>query len=814
MARVSIFSERVRHLVDGDLVPLFLLEGSTSQLCKLLNNGLSADLRTDRIIHPNRIHALLSDDIARGINDATLNLIEQAISGCSLSNGDRKALIDKRRLQLRAQADRLRQTRGVEDELVAKRLGIPPAVARHVLDLPTPVTAGEVTPSFSVSDAPASQTSARRPDWSFQDIAIADTLDALHRHPASKVGLILPTGAGKTRIALRIILAILDQSARTDSAVYWVTHRKNLKLQARRELQKLLTTARHQIPEGSAKLLAKRIRFAMVSELPTIFSSDSEPPLLIVVDEAHHAAAPSYQPIFGASYPVPALFLTATPNRVDSLPIGIDEIAYTITHRELEERGIVSVPIFEDFPVHDFDWDPHQIKDLANYVIEEAFTRFTKVLVLAPRIDRVKEFYEAVLDALSIEHGHPLASEDVGYIHGSGNSRDCDNDEFLNHFAGKPRAILISAQVLLEGFDDPAINTVVLTYPSSSVVRLMQAAGRCVRYSPDKEDSYFIQARNDSLAYHFDQRWLYQEISDYLRPELLDIEYSTETDLQKKVDEILAVHRVNSEEKRQIIGQLGLLRTGSTCRLLLHGFPYVGDVLDFDMRAQWGAWLETEENSRAFRGVFNAFCALGANLSDPSDFLAREATHYGIRKDLSQLSEWRKLMRVLTSSYFASEEIYGSNPNANDCRPSKCAGPTTWLKYVTFRFRPSIPAKLSEFVADCFNKEKIKAEYLEQSNKFVLAIKLPLPLSGYEAILLDHPSATDFEACNSDLRDRLSRVNPGEQIGELAAFTATARYTNLQSRILFHIQPYISSISYRELVLQLRPFSHKEPDHG
>ena len=40
-------------------------------------------------------------------------------------------------------------------------------------------------------------------------MAIADTLDAFRRRPASKVGLILPTGAGKTRTALRIVLDML-----------------------------------------------------------------------------------------------------------------------------------------------------------------------------------------------------------------------------------------------------------------------------------------------------------------------------------------------------------------------------------------------------------------------------------------------------------------------------------------------------------------------------------------------------------------------------------------------------------------------------
>src|SRR5262249_23276801 len=82
-----------------------------------------------------------------------------------------------------------------------------------------------------------------------------------------------------------------------------------------------------------------------------------------------------------------------------------------------------------------------------------------------------------------------------------------DTQEFLDLFRGKNRAILVSAQMLLEGFDDPVINAVVIAYPSSSLIRLMQAAGRCVRYAPGKTDAFVIQAQNIDLGYYYDEGW-------------------------------------------------------------------------------------------------------------------------------------------------------------------------------------------------------------------------------------------------------------------------------------------------------------------
>ena len=805
MVRLSIHTDRVRILVDQSLVPLFLAERSTARLCKALNRSLAESGETGTI-HPNRIHALLSDDVSRGVNEATLNLVEQAAKALQAVDGEWKDRSDQHFKQLMDEVNFLREDRGLDNQGIKKRLGIPPAITRHLFG----EGAARSLSVFLNQGAPPSQKPSA-PDWSFQDVAIANTLEALRLRPTSKIGLILPTGAGKTRTALRIVLEQLVRTPSTDALVYWVTHRKNLRTQAHRELQKLLATDKGEIPENAASLLGSRIKFVMVSELPRVLGDDATPPVIIVVDEAHHAAAPSYQPIFEAAYPVPALFLTATPNRMDLQPIGIDEISFTITYRELEERGVIVMPEFRDFPVNDFEWSENQIRDLANCVIEESAGEFTKVLVLAPRIDRVKEFYDALIDELALHPDHPLDPEDIGFIHGTGNSLHVSTDDFVDLFAEKPRAILISAQILLEGFDDPAINTVVLTYPSKSVVRLMQAAGRCVRYFHEKSAAYVVQACNKDLAYHFDQRWLYQEISDHLRPELTDIDYASEVDLSKKVAALLQKHNVKASMDAHIRKQLASITPGETCRLLLYGFPYYGAAERFDELAPWGCFLETTDNSAAFRDVFNSFCALGAHLSDPSEFLAREGSRRGIAKDLSPGSLWSSMMEILTSSYLAREEIYGSNPMANVSRPSKGRqGPTTWLHYVTFNFRPHLAPELSDFLADCYNRPSVTAAYLDDTARYGLAIKIPLPLTGHEAWLLTHDEAAAFEVGVRTLVGELQQREPGEQVGALASYLASADHRGLPARIFLRIEAFLGDERFEARVLRLPSYQSNQ----
>src|SRR5690606_16230729 len=139
-----------------------------------------------------------------------------------------------------------------------------------------------------------------------------------------------------------------------------------------------------------------------------------------------------------------------------------------------------------------------------------------------------------------------------------------------------------------------------------------------------------------------------------------------------------------------------------------------------------------------------SFSALGASLSDPSDFLTRDGARFGVTKSLTPGSLWAEMMEVLTASYFAREEIYGSNPTAKASRPSKRHGPTTWLRYVTFHFRPLLPQQLSDFLADCYNRADLVAAYLDGAAQYALAIKIPLPLGGHEGWLLPPREAGAF----------------------------------------------------------------------
>jgi len=789
--RLNVHSEPAKQAIREGVAPLFLALGNVAAVTKALNEALS-EAQEEPALHPNRLHTLLSDDLSRGLNESTLELIRRACRLAIAKNPELTPGAEQQLANLRADAAQ-RGLRGVQE--IAKEMGVPPGIARLVIT-DTPTRRAEATEG--TGSGPLTE-----PDWSYQDVAVARCVAAFTRQKGARVGLILPTGAGKTRTALRTVLTMLARHADPRAVAIWVTHRLNLREQAFRELQKMIANRLPETLAFEADALIDRIKFQMVSQFAQATAAPDAPPIaLTIIDEAHHAAAPSYQQILEEQISGPVLLLTATPNRSDSLPIGIDEIAYTITHKELAERGAVLRPEFLELDVEDFNWSPEAIDDLADYLIGHTRHQFHKVLVIAPRVERVKEFYAALSARLAEESDHPLLPSDVGYVVGTGNSLAIENEDFLARFALKARAIIISAQLLLEGFDDPSIDTVVLTYPSSSVIRLMQAAGRAVRYSPGKRKAYVVQAKNTDLAYHFDQRWLYQDIDDYLRPKLLDYDYTSPAELRSLVRQVLREHCVSDATEPQVLEALEAVEPGDTCRLFLYGLPYFGSPEAFETAAKWGALLEAPDNSLAVRSIFNSFCAIGADLADPVDFLTKEGSKFSLTP-ANRDGLWRALTGLLLSAYLAKQEMTkGDAAAAAENRPYRRAGSSTWLRYVTFTYRPAVPAGLSSFLADCHNATSIEAAYLDSPTEWSAAVKVPLPLDRYEAYLLPERTWKELREAVHQLRTLLSDVTADRQLGELAAFLAMARHA-VEPRLFNRIEFLLSPSSWQRQVLPL-----------
>jgi hypothetical protein len=297
----------------------------------------------------------------------------------------------------------------------------------------------------------------------------------------------------------------------------------------------------------------------------------------------------------------------------------------------------------------------------------------------------------------------------------------------------------------------------------------MQAAGRCVRYSPGKKKAIVCQARNSDLAYHFDQRWLYQDISDELRPSLEDDFYSDINDLRRKVVDTLELHNVDGAEKNAILKELDYVTLGDTCRLMMSGLPYFGTKEDFNLKASWSAILETYKSMNVLVQIFNDFCARGAKASDPTDLMRHYSKRFGFRKSIENGSGWKRYNNLLLSMCQARRELFenGYDISHNKNRPYKLNGPTTWLRMVSFHYTPAIPNALSAFLEDCYNATELLSKYTVAPEKYGMVFKIPLPVFGCEGHLVTSADKDSFVGFINDLKKRLAEVEPQDQVWHL-----------------------------------------------
>jgi superfamily II DNA or RNA helicase len=802
MPRHFLNEPDVRPLVQ-ELIAVVLHEGSVNAAHRKLTSVL-ADDRSEGWLYPNRLHSILSADSSRAINSDTLAVLGLALSRLPIDLRDPNGAGV---LSSGLRVDALRAWEaapvGVEDSdesarllRAADRLNLPPAVTLWLLkDAAAPD--GAVLSDDKLRRNGGEDGNAQ-PDWSFQDTAHSRCVDALAKGINRKVGLVLPTGGGKTRVAMRIALSLLDASDREDTVVLWVTHRTRLKTQAHRELQRAMNQGTPNLPEGAARLLGRRVDFCMLSDLERRLTELQDNVELVIVDEAHHAAATSYQAIFDHR-PLRGLFLTATPNRTDALPIGIDEIAYTITSRELFDRHVILEPRLETLDLFDFAWDDtDQLRNLADYLLDRAQSEFLKTLVAASTVEHAISLHTALVSVLEDDDTAILSADDLGFVHGSGSSTGDSPDVFLDEFARRPRGIVVATtQLLGEGFDDTSINAVVVTYPTSSVLQLMQVAGRCLRSAPGKHTAYVVQMRKSPLAYHWEQRWLYQDISDALRPQLADRNYSSIDDLVSQIEEVLTNAHVRSQVARAVHASIKHVQVGEQVALLMTGLPYGGSPDTFEENAAWHAVAVTNATRDAFLRIFNGFSSRGTDVNDFDDYLRNY-----IQPDPAPSGEWKQYKDMLWGMSYAHREITGEAYDAASARPYDPAIGTTWLRYITFRYEPGMPSALDAFLADAINREEIAAEHQRSPQNFTLAIKVPLPLAGSIAFLLDEHQAAWLSSQRSDLRARLEDA-PHESFGVLADWRYSLPYSPLSPLLVDQFDRFLRTDALEALTLAL-----------
>ena len=333
-----------------------------------------------------------------------------------------------------------------------------------------------------------------------------EALDALQKMREAKETIVLihhATGTGKT------VTAVSD-AKRMGGRTLYIAHTKDLITQA-------ADTFRELWPEASLGLYVENhketdtqvicasvqsVALNLDSFLPDAFD-------YLIIDEAHHAAAETYQKVLAYFTPRFTLGLTATPERADDQDIL--EIFKNTAHRldiqtaveigELVPVRCIRIHTNIDLTKVRFNSVQYNIRDLESKI----FVPERNQLIVDTWLEFVRD-KRTVIFCASIKHAEQIAAllneRGVPALAVSGSMKLAERNEATLRFAQKKLLVLCACDLLNEGWDCPETEVLFMARPTMSKVLYTQQLGRGMRLAEGKDSLMVFDFVDNASQYN------------------------------------------------------------------------------------------------------------------------------------------------------------------------------------------------------------------------------------------------------------------------------------------------------------------------
>ena len=311
------------------------------------------------------------------------------------------------------------------------------------------------------------------------------------------------TGTGKTTTA------VLD-AKRCGGRVLFIAHTQELVDQATKRFRELwvnTTVGRYceAIKQPRAHVVCASVQ-SMALHLEEFKDDDFD---YLIVDEAHHAAADTYQKVLAYFKPAFTLGLTATPERADDK--SILEIFKNTAHKldiqtaveigELVPVRCIRIHTNIDLTKVRFNSVQYNIRDLESkiYVPER------NKLIVDTWMQYVKDKRTVVFCA-SVKHAEQIAelfrAQGIHAAAVSGGMKKSERMEFQEKFVNREIQVLCACDLLNEGWDCPEIEVLFMARPTMSKVLYTQQLGRGMRLYTGKESLMVFDFVDNASQYN------------------------------------------------------------------------------------------------------------------------------------------------------------------------------------------------------------------------------------------------------------------------------------------------------------------------
>lgn len=314
------------------------------------------------------------------------------------------------------------------------------------------------------------------------------------------------TGTGKT------VTAVMD-AKRCGGRTLFLAHTQELVNQATETFRKLWPSATvgrfiESIKQPDAHVVCGSVQ-SVALHLDS-FKNDAFD--YLVVDEAHHAAADTYQKVLSYFKPAFTLGLTATPERADDK--SILEIFKNTAHKldiqtaveigELVPVRCIRIHTNIDLSKVRFNSVQYNIRDLESKIYVPERNR----LIVDTWLRYVRDKRTVVFCA-SVKHAEQIAVlfREVGIRAASvsGGMKRSERKEFQDKFVSREIQVLCACDLLNEGWDCPEIEVLFMARPTMSKVLYTQQLGRGMRLYEGKEGLMVFDFVDNASQYNMPQ---------------------------------------------------------------------------------------------------------------------------------------------------------------------------------------------------------------------------------------------------------------------------------------------------------------------
>ena len=298
---------------------------------------------------------------------------------------------------------------------------------------------------------------------------------------AHRVVFCIPTGAGKTVAAAAMIRAAVAKNKST----YFLVHRQELLHQASRTFDSF--GIKHGVIAPGVPYTNYKTQIVMAPTLSKRLDCFGSPDLLIV-DEAHHSLANTWKKIFNAYPDAKVVGLTATPQRMDGQ--GLDEL-YDVLVAGPAVRSLISQGHLSDFEVYappigiSTEGIHSRAGDFVQKELAKAIDKPTITGDVVSTYIRLAAGKRSLVFCVSIQHSKNVCTEfnarGIDAVHIDGTERCDRRKQIMDAFSTGEIQVLCNVDIVSEGFNVPAIETVIMLRPTQSLTLYMQQAGRALR---------------------------------------------------------------------------------------------------------------------------------------------------------------------------------------------------------------------------------------------------------------------------------------------------------------------------------------------